>query len=344
MGRGDNWDPGYFPPENEGGQQGSNPTATVKFRKPGLDWGTFVWPIAMGLVHMITSTIVLLVFTGVDIAINGAEIRAMYGVNDVFSANNPEVLAEVLYRFFPAKAIIYSLLQIIIFAAFLAWRNRKEKYYVLTGPGKPLDWLSSILMICTGLAFANLWMTLLMKLGEKNDVIQKLFQGYSDMTETAFVMEGNPILLTLGLAVFVPIAEELLFRGIIMAELRRVMPLGWAVVINALIFAIFHMNFVQGVYVFVVGVLIALAYVWSKSLWVPILMHMLYNFFGSVFFQIVPLDEAGENIFGIVLTVLGVIGLVMLFILRKKRKQEPAPKPTPPELLNQEFNRPESMA
>lgn len=47
-----------------------------------------------------------------------------------------------------------------------------------------------------------------------------------------------------------PIAEELLFRGVIYGYLRRFMDIKLAIALSALIFGVYHMNYVQGIYGF----------------------------------------------------------------------------------------------
>jgi phosphoglycolate phosphatase len=59
-----------------------------------------------------------------------------------------------------------------------------------------------------------------------------------------------------------PVAEEVLFRGILFNTLRRRMPLKLAVVVSALCFGAYHMNTVQGIYGFLMGLLIAYAYLY----------------------------------------------------------------------------------
>lgn len=47
-------------------------------------------------------------------------------------------------------------------------------------------------------------------------------------------------LLTIGVLVIAPIGEELLFRGVLLRGLLRTVPLGWALFVSALIFAVVH--------------------------------------------------------------------------------------------------------
>lgn len=71
-----------------------------------------------------------------------------------------------------------------------------------------------------------------------------------------------------------PVAEEVLFRGIIYNYLRRLMNLRVAVLFAAVLFGMYHMNTVQGVYGFVMGCLMIYGYEYFNSFWMPVLIHM----------------------------------------------------------------------
>lgn len=59
-----------------------------------------------------------------------------------------------------------------------------------------------------------------------------------------------------------PIAEELLFRGVIYGGLRTCFPVDVSALVSALIFGIYHKNIVQGLYAAAFGII--LAYIFEK--------------------------------------------------------------------------------
>lgn len=73
------------------------------------------------------------------------------------------------------------------------------------------------------------------------------------------------------------LAEELVFRGIIYNELKRGYRLPLAMLISALLFGVYHMNPVQGVYAFIMGALLAYLYEYFGSFLWPVLVHILAN-------------------------------------------------------------------
>lgn len=83
-------------------------------------------------------------------------------------------------------------------------------------------------------------------------------------------------------AFFAPIGEELVFRGVIMKYARRVMPFIWANLLQAVLFGIYHMNVVQGVYTFVIGLLFGYLVKKCDSLLPTITVHFVLNVFANV--------------------------------------------------------------
>ena len=84
----------------------------------------------------------------------------------------------------------------------------------------------------------------------------------------------------IGIIVYViigPLAEELLFRGIIYTTLRRYTYLIVAVIASAAAFGIYHGNIVQGIYAFIFGCIAALAYEYYGSFFAAVAVHALQN-------------------------------------------------------------------
>ncbi|MCD7841730.1 MAG: CPBP family intramembrane metalloprotease, partial [Lachnospiraceae bacterium] len=72
----------------------------------------------------------------------------------------------------------------------------------------------------------------------------------------------------------VPVTEELVFRGLTYRRMRTRMQTYQAVVISALLFALYHGNPIQMLYAFPMALLLALLYEKSGSLVYPILLHI----------------------------------------------------------------------
>lgn len=86
------------------------------------------------------------------------------------------------------------------------------------------------------------------------------------------------LLVVLTLGILVPIAEEILFRGIVFPVLKaRLGDAAFAILVSALIFGAFHLVPAQIVVGVVLGLPLAWLRHWSGSLLPPIALHMTHN-------------------------------------------------------------------
>lgn len=79
------------------------------------------------------------------------------------------------------------------------------------------------------------------------------------------------------IGLIVPLAEELVFRGLGYARMRLMLPMVPAMVISALYFGIYHGNLVQGVYAAVLGLVLAWLMEVYDSLFAVYLLHAAAN-------------------------------------------------------------------
>ncbi len=89
--------------------------------------------------------------------------------------------------------------------------------------------------------------------------------------------------------VLAPVSEELLFRGIVLPALGRIWGMGAAIALSSALFALIHLHAPSLVPLFVLSIGLSLAYVYSKSLLVPISMHMVFNAVSLATVSILPI-------------------------------------------------------
>jgi len=79
-------------------------------------------------------------------------------------------------------------------------------------------------------------------------------------------------------AVIPAFGEELLFRGVIQRLLQEMTKnIHWAVIISALVFSAFHIQFYGFLPRFLLGLMLGYIFVYTGSLWVPIIVHFVNN-------------------------------------------------------------------
>lgn len=105
--------------------------------------------------------------------------------------------------------------------------------------------------------------------------LPQIFTGYEDTNEVIF--GGGLILQVLGAGIFGCIVEEFSMRGVTYLRMRRYWGKRRAIVFSALVFGIYHMNVVQAVYAFFLGLFFAWVYERYDNLWAPCIVHMSAN-------------------------------------------------------------------
>lgn len=86
---------------------------------------------------------------------------------------------------------------------------------------------------------------------------------------------GDIVITFTSIAVVTPVVEEFLFRGIIFDKLRSRWSIIVGLVVSSFIFGLLHFNLLGA---FLVGIVLCILYLETKSLFVPIGIHFLNNF------------------------------------------------------------------
>ncbi len=97
------------------------------------------------------------------------------------------------------------------------------------------------------------------------------------------------IVLALGFFLLVAWAEELLTRGYLLQTLADGLGMGWAVVLSSALFGLAHLGNPNATWagaagIFFAGLFLAYGYTRSGQLWLPIGLHLGWNFFEGVVF------------------------------------------------------------
>ena len=96
------------------------------------------------------------------------------------------------------------------------------------------------------------------------------------LAPAGFSWEGLAGMLAV-VAIIVPIVEETVFRGLLYGWLRARLGVGAAIVLSALVFAFGHGILMLVPTLMVTGLVLALVYEKSRSLWPPIIVHGTIN-------------------------------------------------------------------
>ncbi len=104
---------------------------------------------------------------------------------------------------------------------------------------------------------------------------------YLELIEQSGLETNISALMLLYAILLAPLGEELLFRGVTMHTARLAMPFWVANLLQAMLFGIFHLNVIQGVYAFALALLLGVICNRCGILY-SILLHILFNLYGTV--------------------------------------------------------------
>jgi uncharacterized protein len=93
------------------------------------------------------------------------------------------------------------------------------------------------------------------------------------LTRGDFHLLANTLNL-LVLALLAPFVEEVFFRGLLLPSWSDRFGTTWAVIFSSLVFAVFHVDIIGG---FLFGIVTAVAFLSTRTLWLPIIMHITHN-------------------------------------------------------------------
>lgn len=93
-------------------------------------------------------------------------------------------------------------------------------------------------------------------------------------------LNGNILIGLLSVVILAPICEELALRGIILQHSKRVHGIVGCMILNAVLFGVFHMNPIQGLYVLPMGLFWAFVGYKFNSVVPSIFCHAMNNFLG----------------------------------------------------------------
>lgn len=157
-------------------------------------------------------------------------------------------------------------------------------------------------------------------------------------------MDLNPITALIIMVLCAPVAEELIFRKLLM---DRVVAYGegLAIVLSGFMFGLFHGNLNQFVYAFTLGAFLGFIYVKTGNIVYSIILHMAINFMGSVASiavanQSVSLDSVADLknmlvtmfflcLYGIFVLAVIVTGIILLVLKRRDFRCAPGEQTIP---------------
>jgi len=228
-----------------------------------------------------------------------------YGTEQVGTITN-EIMANMNYIL-----LVSSILTVLVFMLIYKLRKKKVSEEILLKNTKGRNYAVALLLGVSVWLFNIGFVSLLNEAG--------LFKGsFTAMEKTlSFIGVNNVFISILVVGIVAPFAEEFLFRGMIFKTLSKSMSIPAVIIIQGVLFGIYHMNLVQGLYATFLGILFGYVTFKTKSLWPAIIMHMVNNTVATIAPLI--LGESFETLSSfIILLIIGFIITVVGTVLIKR--------------------------
>lgn len=185
------------------------------------------------------------------------------------------VFANILFKDFNQYnftiVFLIDLLTLIIVYKFYGTRINIIRYRYKI---KKIDLKDMMYIILFGIALSIVMSILI-------NFLVELFPSYEEVSNN-ITSQTNSILNVICMVVMIPIYEEIIFRGVIFNHLKENYKIGTAIVVQALLFGIAHGNIVQGIYAFILGIVLALMYMYFNCIYSNIMLHRIFNLFGGL--------------------------------------------------------------
>lgn len=219
---------------------------------------------------------------------------------------------DVLLENLMGNAWGYFLAAAIGFVILIFWKGKRFVFGELWTPGRPMTlgsfWGTACILVSGQLVFQIVALIM--------EFVFNLF-GLSvvDAMESATLSYTDSFSMFLYSSLLAPVAEEILFRGVIQ---RSLMPYGkkFAILASAVLFGAFHGNLVQSPFAFFVGLILGYVAAEYSILWAMVL-HMFNNLAISDFMtritSLLPMG-LGDLVSWLVIVGMSIAGAVVLIV------------------------------
>lgn len=277
--------------------------------------GKKIMKILVGLgylgVHVASQVVITIIVTAV------ISFRYMMDLEPSVNPLSMEVQTELIGKVLSninMILLISSLVAVGVYYIIFMVKKKNMWKEVKLSNTKSINFIVALVLGTSAFFINNVFVTLIQISG----VFQNSFSEFEELT--GGMVTGNILFAILVVGIVVPFVEELLFRGLILNTLSKGFGVVTAIILQGVVFGIYHGNLIQGIYASFLGILYGYVVYKTRSLWTGIIMHMVNNILAVV----LPIlfGESIATIGLIVLSVVGLVGVVSSILLINKNNKE----------------------
>lgn len=178
-------------------------------------------------------------------------------------------------------ALLYIAAPVIFFRYYFRKQRRSVREVVFTkGSIRWLPWLLGVVVLSLAFSMSSFWLQLF--------VLYPTFPWLVEFFLEPVPMPENPLYFTLtilSISIIAPVAEEFIFRGVLLKRMIKKTSVWGGILISSIIFGILHPD-IFGALVF--GIVTSLLYLKTNNLFIPILFHIINNSIVVLLMYIAP--------------------------------------------------------
>ncbi len=244
--------------------------------------------------------VVLIAAVVVEMIVNPVDMSDMTAYMEWYNA--------LVLRVSPMGVVAYHIVGTLVFGIWYYFSSKKPRPTFL-GSFKKLNWKNVLISVLCGVClcfFANGTVCI------ESVILPEMVENYMEMAEVAGL--GTNLFVVLAAIILAPIGEEYVCRGLTQKFAKKAFGKFWiANLLQAFLFGLIHMNWVQGIYAFVIGLVLGWLVERYDSIVLAMILHCVVNFSSSTWVPYVLAPVPANLVSGLILTIIpmaGVIGLL----------------------------------
>ena len=222
------------------------------------------------------------------------------------------------------EGFIYFIEGIIGLVLISCWILFKKRFVFSTpkfGVGKQEDYVYAVIMTLAMLGIATLYFFLV----ERQDSLDD----YHEMIEIAENSKIDIYLNLIASCIFIPILEELLFRGLVMNGMLECANPVISIIMSGVFFGLMHLQAIQVGYAILAGIMLGTIYYLTSNILMSILSHMLFNFLGVGIYMLFNVSDHTSYILMIIeFASIAIAAVLTVFMAFKHKDRFPKEEKT----------------
>lgn len=158
----------------------------------------------------------------------------------------------------------------------------------------------------------------------------KIFESYSGVMEA---LGSDSVLMIICVCLLAPIGEELIFRGLTFRIMKKAVPWQAALIVQAVLFGVYHLNLVQGIYAALLGLLLGYLAHRYGSVVPGILLHIAVNTSSYLVGYLLPESLQEKTVLMLVIGIVAFAAAAAFTYLITKNVKPTEVNPTEPQSI-----------